>query len=125
MSVFTRTLFEMVGGEAKLDAFMDHFMARIKANPDLAALYPNDMSHLKAAYKDFAMEFLGGPKMFSRKPIANSLTQFHSDIPITKHRADAMLQCAVETMENFHIPRSVQQAMLDRLEGQVYSMINA
>ncbi len=122
---FSRTLFELVGGESKLDAFIDDFMARLKAHPELGTMYPDDMTHLKAAYKDFAMEMLGGPKMFSKKRGSTSFTLAHKDIAITKHRADAMIECAVETMEHFHIPKSVQQAALERLEGPVYSMINA
>jgi hemoglobin len=122
---FTRTLFDLVGGERKLDAFVEEFADRLKANPDLGPLYPDDMTHLKSAYKEYAMEMLGGPRLFSQNFGGRNLSEAHKHIPITKERADEMIQCAMETMEHFHVPKTVQQSARERLEGAVQRMINA
>lgn len=121
---FRQTIFELVGGEAKLDSFVEEFVHRIKTNPDLGSLYPEDMTKIKGAYKDYAMEMFGGPKKFSASHQSEKLTDLHRDIRITRQRADEMIHCAVQTMEHFHVPRKVQETALEALEGQIYTMVN-
>ncbi|MCL6517479.1 hypothetical protein [Alicyclobacillus sp.] len=119
-----RTLFELVGGQRKLDAMLDEFIRRVKADPDLGPLYPDDMSNLKSYYRDFAMEMLDGPKKWTEGGDASRLRQVHRDIPITKRRADAMVNCAMDTLEHFGVPKFVQEAAQQRLESAVYDMVN-
>ncbi|MCL6547277.1 MAG: hypothetical protein K6T30_00035 [Alicyclobacillus sp.] len=121
--MWQKAIFEMMGGEEKLNEFVDEFARRIKADPELGPLYPEDMSRLKELYKNFAVEMLGGPKRWSEnRPV--DLHEAHAHIPITKERADAMVNCAMDTMNHFRVPHFVQNAALERLEDVIYSMVN-
>jgi hemoglobin len=122
--VLQKTMFELMGGEAKLDGLLDEFFRRVQADPDLGPLYPDDISPIKAAYKDFAMEMLGGPKRWTQRHSDFRMHEAHRHIPITEDRANAMIRCAKDAMNQFRIPKFVQEAARQRLESVIYDLVN-
>ncbi|MCL6637025.1 MAG: hypothetical protein K6T26_03660 [Alicyclobacillus sp.] len=122
--MISKTLFSWLGGEAKLDMLIDDFMQRVKADPDLGPLYPEDISHLKPYYKRFAMELLGGPQRWSEQHREVNLEDLHAHLDITQARADAMVRCASAALANVSLPGFAREAALQRVRGAVYRMIN-
>ena len=86
------SLYDRIGPEA-LARLVQHFYARVAAHPDLAPIFPADLTLTAEKQLAFLTGFLGGPPLYHQRFGPPRLRARHLPFPITPTRARAWLAC--------------------------------
>ncbi|WP_272976077.1 globin [Deinococcus geothermalis] len=86
------SLYSRIGPEA-LARLVQHFYARVAAHPDLAPIFPADLTLTAEKQLAFLTGFLGGPPLYHQRFGHPRLRARHLPFPITPTRARAWLAC--------------------------------
>ncbi|TDE84783.1 globin [Deinococcus sp. S9] len=86
------SLYDRIGPEA-LARLVQHFYARVAADPDLAPIFPADLTLTAEKQLAFLTGFLGGPPLYHQRFGHPRLRARHLPFPITPTRARAWLAC--------------------------------
>lgn len=118
-----RTPYDLLG-ETKLHSLIDRFYDKVKDNPLLAPLFPEDFTEVKDKQIKFMTQFLGGPPLFSMEHGPVMLRARHLRFPITDKHAEAWLGCMREAMDETGIDGTLREFYYGRLEQLAYHMVN-
>jgi hemoglobin len=86
------SLYDRIGPEA-LAALVTRFYARVALDPDLAPIFPADLSLTAEKQLAFLTGFLGGPPLYHQRFGHPRLRARHLPHPITPTRGRAWLAC--------------------------------
>lgn len=64
MSDQAESVFDAIGGEPTFRALVDEFYRRVEADPELRAIFPEDMEPGKYHQYLFLMQYWGGPPIY-------------------------------------------------------------
>jgi hemoglobin len=104
------TLFEELGGEAKLRQIVDHFVDRVTADTMIGFFFAKvNKGRLKELEYQFAAQHLGGPVPYTGRTISDA----HRRHPIMGGQFRRRLKILEETLEHFDVPPSVKQHWLE------------
>lgn len=117
------TPFEAVG-EKKLHQLIDAFYSRVGHHPDLAPIFPNDLSETVRKQKQFMTQFLGGPPLYTEEHGHPMLRARHMPFEVTETRAKAWLTCMNEAMDEVGLEGMIREAFFSRLVLTAQHMIN-
>ncbi len=124
MSDTNETFYEMIGGSETLSRLVDTFYDLVKKHPDLAPIFPDDLTDTKEKQYMFLTQFLGGPSLYSDRHGHPMLRARHMPFPITPKRAEAWLSCMSEAMDQTGIAGPIREAIFERLKLTAYHMVN-
>jgi hemoglobin len=109
-----QTLFEQLGGEAKLAAIIDAFMNRVFEDRMIGFFFRNaDKNRIKALEYQLAAEFLGAPVEYRGRPLHHA----HAKHPIMGGHFARRRQILKETLESHRVPEHIKQAWLEHTEA--------
>ena len=109
----TETLFEKLGGEAKLRQIIDVFIDRVFADPMIGFFFRNaNKARLKEMEYQLTAEFLGANVVYQGKP----LDRAHSQHPIMGGQFMRRMQILRETLEESGVPPDVRAEWLAHTE---------
>lgn len=111
-------------GEEKLSELIDTFYRKVGDHPDLAPIFPEDLTETARKQKQFMTQFLGGPPLYTKEHGHPRLRARHLPFPITETRAKAWLLCMDEAMEEIKMENDIRQEMFQRLVVTAQHMIN-
>lgn len=117
------THFEKIGEET-LHQMIDAFYKRVGAHPDLAPIFPDDLSETVRKQKQFQTQFLGGPPLYTEEHGHPRMRARHLPFPVTPHRAKAWLQCMSEAMDEVGFTGPEREEYFSRLVITAHHMIN-
>ncbi len=86
------SLYDRIGPQA-LAALVQRFYARVAADPDLAPIFPADLTLTAEKQLAFLTGFLGGPPLYHQRFGPPRLRARHLPHAITPRRARAWLAC--------------------------------
>lgn len=86
------SLYERVGRDALAD-LVRHFYARVALDPQLAPIFPADLTMTAEKQFAFLSGFMGGPPLYHERFGSPMLRARHLPHPITPARARAWLAC--------------------------------
>lgn len=86
------SLYDRIGADA-LARLVGRFYARVAAHPDLAPIFPADLTLTAEKQLAFLTGFLGGPPLYHERFGNPRLRARHLPFPITPERAQAWLAC--------------------------------
>jgi hemoglobin len=113
------TLFEQLGGEAKLRAIVDDFIDRVFADRMIGFFFRNaDRGRIKELEYQLAARFLGAPIEYQGRPLARA----HANHPIMGGHFARRRQILKETLESHQVPQGIVAALLnhtDTLRSQI------
>jgi hemoglobin len=118
------TQYDLIGGAETLRRLVDVFYGLVKEHPDLAPIFPDDLSETKEKQYMFLTQFLGGPGLYSERYGHPMLRARHMRIPVTPKRAQAWLSCMSEAMDRIGLEGEVRKAIFERLTLTAYHMVN-
>lgn len=124
MSHTFESQYEMIGGAEALARLVDTFYNLVAKHPDLAPIFPDDLTETKEKQYMFLTQFFGGPALYSQKHGHPMLRARHMPFPITPKRAEAWLSCMGKAMDGLELKDDVRKAVMDRLTLTAYHMIN-
>ncbi|WP_338472178.1 globin [Niallia sp. XMNu-256] len=117
------TPFDLIGKET-LHELIDDFYRRVSIHPDLAPIFPEDLTETVRKQKQFLTQFLGGPPLYSMEHGHPMLRARHLPFEITETRAKAWLQCMNEAMDEIGLSGSFRENFFSRLVLTAQHMIN-
>ena len=91
-----RTPFEIIGGQATVDALVERFYQRMDTLPEaqgIRALHAQDLGPMIVILKKYLAEWLGGPKNYSAERGHPMLRARHLPFVIGEAERDAWLHC--------------------------------
>lgn len=103
---------------------MDAFYTRVAADPDLAPIFPSDLTETRNRQYAFLTQFLGGPPLFSQKYGAPMLRARHLKHPVTTARARAWLRCMAAAMDEIGLQGPARDFIFARLTQTAAHMVN-
>lgn len=115
--------FEAIG-EGMLYQLVDAFYHRVAQHPDLAPIFPDDLSETARKQKQFLTQYLGGPPLYTQEHGHPMLRARHLRFEITPIRAQAWLQCMSEAMDEVGMEGPSRQDFYARLVFTAQHMIN-
>jgi len=118
------TPYESIGGAETLRKLVEAFYRRVKADPDLAPLFPEDMTQIKEKQYKFLTQFLGGPSLYTDEFGPPRLRMRHLPFPITLKRAKAWLNCMAQAMDEIGLEGPTRDQFFHRLVLTAEHMIN-
>jgi hemoglobin len=108
------TLFDRIGGEAKLRQIIDGFIDRVFDDRMIGFFFRNaDRTRLKELEYQLAAEFLGAKVKYSGRPLA----KVHANHPIMGGQFARRRQIFKETLEFFQVPEEIKNALLDHTDS--------
>lgn len=118
-----QTLFDLLGPE-KLAQVVERFYSQVPHDPDLAPIFPDDLSETAQKQLFFLTQFFGGPPLFSQVYGSPMLRARHLPHEITPTRARAWVALMAKTMEEVGVEPSLRAVLMDRLARVAVHMVN-
>ncbi len=115
--------YDQIGAET-LSKLVDAFYKRVSAHPQLAPIFPNDLTETARKQKQFLTQYLGGPNIYSEEHGHPRLKARHHPFPITPDRAQAWLECMSEAMDEVGLSGQFRETFFNRLVLTAHHMVN-
>ena len=108
------SLFERLGGEAKLREIIDAFIDRVFADRMIGFFFRNaDRARIKEMEYQLAAEFLGADIKYSGRPLG----EVHANHPIMGGQFNRRRQIFKETLEFFQVQEEIKTALLSHTDA--------
>ena len=105
----TQSLFEKLGGEARLRAIIDTFIDRVFADRMIGFFFRNaDRARIKKFEYQLAAAFLGADVQYQGRPLG----RVHANHPIMGGHFARRRQILIETLEFYRVPDEIRDAWL-------------
>ncbi|MBN6887528.1 hemoglobin [Cytobacillus horneckiae] len=111
-------------GEERLHQLVDAFYSRVGEHPDLAPIFPSDLTETARKQKQFLTQYLGGPSLYTEEHGHPMLRARHMHFPITMTRAKAWLTCMSEAMDEIGLEGPFREDFFARLGLTAQHMVN-
>lgn len=118
------SIYQLMGGAGTIRRLVEAFYPKVQAHPDLAPLFPEDITPVIEKQYLFLTQFFGGPSLYSDQYGHPMMRARHMAFPITPKLADAWLSCMRQAMEEVQIPGELREFLLERLRGSAYHFVN-
>ncbi|ANU17635.1 globin domain-containing protein [Planococcus maritimus] len=115
--------YDQIGAET-LSNLVDAFYSRVSAHPQLAPIFPDDLTETARKQKQFLTQYLGGPNIYSAEHGHPRLKARHHPFPITPDRAQAWLECMSEAMDEVGLSGQFRETFFNRLVLTAHHMVN-
>ena len=108
------TLYDQLGGEAKLRQIIDTFIDRVFEDRMIGFFFRNaDRKRIKEMELQLTARFLGADVEYQGRP----LDEVHAKHPIMGGQFARRLQILSETLEDYGVPRHIRDAWLEHSES--------
>lgn len=119
-----KTIYEQVGGTETFRKMVDIFYAKIEADFELRAMFPEDLEPGKKWQYLFLQQYFGGPHDYIEERGHPRLRMRHSPFPIDDRAQKAWLQYMLEAVDEVGIQEPARGIMRDYFIRGSEFMIN-
>lgn len=120
----SKTIYDIIGGEAKIREIVETFYPKVKQNPWLAPLFPEDINPVMEKQYQFMSQLLGGPPLYSDRYGHPMMRARHLPFHIDRPRADAWLECMEASLMEVGISNDIREHLMERFTGMAYHFMN-
>jgi hemoglobin len=109
------TLFEIIGGEARLRELVDRFYDLMDLEPrfaDLRAMHPSSLDGSRDKLFWFLCGWSGGPNHFIERFGHPRLRARHLPFSIASKERDDWLRCMAQAMHELDMPQALQERLM-------------
>lgn len=124
MKTDKQTPFEAIGGERVVSDLVEAFYKRVAVHPDLAPIFPNDLTETARKQKQFLTQFLGGPPLYTEEHGHPMLRARHMRFPIGEKQMQAWLSCMNAAMLEVNLNPVWREGIFHRLTLTAHHMVN-
>lgn len=125
MSLTTRSIYELAGGEETFRVLVRRFYARVSSDPILRPVYPGeDLSDATERLTLFLIQYWGGPSTYSEQRGHPRLRMRHQPFVIGQQERDAWLGHMTAAVDSLDLAPAVRKVLLDYFETASTAMIN-
>lgn len=119
-----QTIYEMIGGEATFKRLVDEFYARVEADEELRAIFPDDLEPGKKWQFLFLMQYWGGPRRYADERGHPRLRMRHMPYPISPELRNRWVAHMLDAIDAVGIQDPARAAMREYFERGATFMIN-
>jgi hemoglobin len=95
-----RSLYERIGGEESIAKLVDHFYAKVVADPEIGYYFTHvPMGKLIPMQREFFAMATGGPALYSGRP----LSEIHRPLAISRREFARFTEHLIETLQEIGI----------------------
>lgn len=121
----TDTVWAQVGGTETFERLTRAFYDGVRADPDLAPMYPDaDWEGAIWRLRAFLEQYWGGPTDYSAQRGHPRLRMRHQPFPVTPHARDRWLHHMYAALDAVALPPMHDAAMRDYFERAAHAMVN-
>ncbi|WP_028402590.1 globin [Ectobacillus panaciterrae] len=124
MNQNSMTPYEAIGGEEGIAALVDTFYSYVSQHPDLAPIFPKDLTETARKQKQFLTQYFGGPALYTEEHGHPMLRARHLPFAITPKRKNAWLSCMEQAMDDTGIDGPLREFIWERLRLTAEHMMN-
>jgi hemoglobin len=124
MNQNSMTAYEAIGGEKGITALVDTFYSYVGQHPDLAPIFPKDLTETARKQKQFLTQYFGGPALYTAEHGHPMLRARHLPFAITPKRKNAWLSCMEQALNDVGIEGPLREFIWERLRLTAEHMIN-
>lgn len=118
------TLYELMGGAETIARLVNVFYDKIPGDPDLAPIFPDDLTETRQKQYCFLTQFFGGPPLYRERYGHPRLRARHLPFPITPRRARAWLAAMSASMDEIGVEPGLKAVLMERLINTALHMVN-
>lgn len=118
------SVYELVGGQAGMEALVDAFYERVDRDAVLRPLYPDDLTDSRRHLALFLAQYFGGPTTYSEQRGHPRLRMRHAHIAIGQAERDAWYSAMAAALDDVAVAEPSRSAMLEYFAGSADWMIN-
>lgn len=119
-----KSIYEQVGGTETFRKMVDIFYAKVEADPELRAVFPEDLEPGKRWQYLFLQQYFGGPVDYVEERGHPRLRMRHSPYPIDERAKAAWLQYMLEAVDEVGIQEPARGVMREYFQRGAEFMIN-
>jgi hemoglobin len=120
----SKTVYEVVGGDAPFKQLVDRFYALVEADEYLRPMFPEDLEPGKKWQFLFLVQYFGGPTRYIEERGHPRLRMRHAPFPIDKKARDHWLQHMLTALDELDIAPEADRIMREYFERASTFMIN-
>jgi hemoglobin len=107
-------VYHALGGEAGLRTAVEVFYSRVTGDPELAPYFADiDLDRLRAHQRSFLTAALGGPELFTGRPLEHA----HAGLNITDAHFDRLVDHLAATLGDLGADPAAVAEVREHLEG--------
>jgi hemoglobin len=126
LSVETKSVYELAGGEPAFRALVTRFYDAVAGDPVLRAIYPEeDLSGARERLTLFLIQYWGGPQTYSEQRGHPRLRMRHAPFLIGESEHDAWLRHMTAAVRSMSFPPQIEARLLDYFAVAAEAMVNA
>lgn len=118
-----QTLYSRIGA-ARLRKIVEAFYPLVKLEPEIADLFPDNLSETMNKQEAFLSGFLGGPPLYHQTYGNPMLRYRHAKFAITPSRAKAWFVCFRDAVQSVGLEPALQQELLEAVARTAAAMVN-
>ncbi len=119
------TFYEHVGGDETFHRLVSRFYARVREDPVLRPLYPEDeLDAAEERLRLFLVQYWGGPTTYGETRGHPRLRMRHAPFAIGERERDAWLANMREAVDSLGLAPQAHQMLWTYLERAAYSLVN-
>jgi hemoglobin len=104
-----KTLYEAIGGEERVRAVLQSLYDKLFEDPIVGFLFEGkDKQHIVSEQLMFTCHFLGGPQVYTGKP----LPEAHAKLPLLPGHFDRRHRLLAQVLEEQRVPEEVRRVWL-------------
>lgn len=119
-----QSIYEMIGGAETFRKLVDTFYAKVEADDDLRAIFPEDLEPGKEWQYLFLMQRWGGPPEYHVKRGHPRMRARHMPYAITMELRDRWVQHMLDSMTEVGIEEPAYTTLKDYFEQGATFMVN-
>lgn len=118
------SVYDFVGGEPTFRELVRRFYDKIEADPELRAVFPDDLDEGREWQALFLIQYFGGPDHYMAQRGHPRLRMRHAPFPINTTAREKWLRYMLESIDEVGIREPARAAMRDYFERASEVMIN-
>jgi hemoglobin len=116
-----QSIYEMLGGEAAMEAAVGRFYELVTADPLLAPYFnQTDMQRLRGHQMAFLTQALGGPAAYK----GATMQKAHAHLAIEQRHFDAVVGHLLSTLGELKVPQEIVDQIVARLAPLADAIVN-
>ena len=119
-----QSVYEFVGGDATFQRLVDTFYATVESDPQLRAIFPDDLAEGKHWQFLFLTQFFGGPSRYAQERGHPRLRMRHAPFPIDVELRGRWLKHMLDAIDEVGIQEPARSVMRDYFERASAMMVN-
>jgi hemoglobin len=123
--VTIESFYDQVGGHETFRKLTRQFYSGVAGDPELRALYPQDLGPAEMRFRMFLEQYWGGPSTYSQDRGHPRLRMRHAPFKVTIAQRDRWLKHIMAAVDSLDLAPENDLILRDYFDGAAQSLVNS